>query len=582
MKTTPLTCACLTLAASQLAFGVEYRSQDGSGNNLSNSTWGQAGSQLMRLTPANYADGMSTVDSTLPNARVISNAVAQQSSPNPDARGLTEWSWVWGQFIDHDIDHSPFSSSTGNLPITIPSGDPVFGSMAGQEIAMSRTNYIAGTGENGIAREHPTMISAYIDGSMIYGGRANDNVDRPAWLRDTSNPGKLKVSDGGAFGDLLPTWEDSTSPGMANIFMPNMGTNAFVTGDVRANENNSLTLIHTIFVREHNRIVDVLAANHPTMDGDQLYDTARKIVTAEVQAITFHEYLPTLGVNINDYQGYDNSLQAGIFTEFSTAAFRLHSQINAVQLRLDAAGNVIAAGNSNLADQYFNPSEFLAGGVDPLVRGLSANVQEANDLRMPEALRSQLFQIFIGGVGLVDNATDLFAIDVQRGRDMGLGSYNDLRIALGLPEAMSFSDVTSDANIALQLSDLYGSIDKLEIFVGLLAEDLTADASIGETTAAIFQTQFELLRDSDRFWYENDLAGINADLLMMAEWDGLTEETAADWLANLTLCDILELNTGVTGLQDNVFFAAAVPEPSSVFLLSLSGLLLARRRRSQK
>lgn len=559
----------------------EYRTVDGSGNNQTVSQWGSAGDFLRRLTAPSYIDGMGAVDPSLPNARTVSNVLGTQTSSLPDSRNLSEWAWVWGQFLDHDMDHTPNASAAvnGTLPIPIPADDPVFGSMpAGSQINMTRNNYVYGTGTNFTPRVHTNMISSFLDGGMIYGGRAGEGATRSEWLRDPAAPGKLKVSDGGIYGDLLPKYE-AGAPAMANTMTPGMGANAYVAGDIRANENTSLLALHTVFVREHNRIVDVISAANPLMSSEELYQTAKKVVSAEIQAITANEYLPAMGVNLSTYDGYKADVDPGIFTEFSNAAFRVHTQINDVQLRLDAAGNVIAQGNSPLADAFFNPSKILEGGLDPIIRGLTTQTQEANDIFMVESLRSQLFQIFVGGTGLVDNATDLFAIDLQRGRDVGLGSFNDVRVALGLDPALTFSDVTANADLAAALESVYGDIGSLELFVGLFAEDLAAGSSMGETLVELWALQFENIRDGDRFWYENDLEGINSDLLMLAKWDGENDETAYDWLSNLTLSELLENNTGVEGMPENAFFAAAVPEPSQSILIALAGLLLGLRRR---
>lgn len=171
------------------------------------------------------------------------------------------------------------------------------------------------------------------------------------------------------------------------------------------------------------------------------------------------------------------------------------------------------------------------------------------------------------------------AIDVIRGRDVGLGSLNDVRAALGLSPYQDFFDITSNIGLAEELADVYGNIDTVDLFVGLLAEDHLFDASIGETTHAIFELQFSILRDSDRFWFQHDLEGINSDLLMVANWGGDGTSTTIDWLNSLTLADILHLNTNAR-VQSNVFFA--VPEPSAGLMLLFATLLIfpLNRRRS--
>ena len=583
---------CLLSFWSVSGWGQEYRTLDGTNNNLFDTNLGAMGTTLSRLTAANYADGVSSIDTALPNPREISNAIFSQSVSRPDERGLSEWAWVWGQFIDHDLDHTLTSNGAGTLSIPIPVGDPTFGSLPpGSAINVTRSAFVTGTGVT-TPREHENNISAWLDGGMVYGGRANDmpsGTDRSLWLRDPANTAKLRMTANPTFGDLLPMYEHGTSPTMANVNTPGMttgttpGDKAYVAGDVRANENTSLLAIQTVYAREHNRIVDVISTANPTLTQNELYDRARKIVGAEIQSITYREYLPAMGVNLNTYGGYDSNVDASIMTEFSTAAFRVaHSQINAMQLRLAADGSTITEGNLSLANAFFNPDTLLQGGLNPLIRGLAVQIQEANDGQMVDALRNQLFQIFIPGVGLVDNATDLAAVDILRSRDMGLGTYNDVRTQLGLAAATGFGDITSDAVLAAALSSLYADVNDLDLFVGLLVEDHLAGASLGETTERLYALQFEALRDGDRFWYENDLGGINSDLLLVADWDGTGEKTAYEWLSELGLTDILELNSDVTNLQSNVFFASPVPEPGSLVLLLCGMSWVHGRRRSKK
>lgn len=584
----------VAVVACDLLMAQDYRSFDGSGNNPSHPDWGIHGSTLGRLAPANYTNGYDSLDGALPNPRTISNRVFAQSESIPDARGLSEWVWVWGQFIDHDIDHTLVSSSAGMMHIPIPSDDPVFGGLPqGSAISVSRAMYQPGTGIDGsppIPREHPNNLTPWLDAGMVYGDRFLDgppSVLRSQWLRDPQDMAKLRVSDGGALGSLLPRYVHGESPVMANTHTPGMtssveGDLAYVAGDVRANENTSLLVTHTIFVREHNRLVDVMRQAGSSLSDQQLYDRARKIVGAQVQAITYNEYLPALGVNLPEYSGYRYDLHPTVFTEFTNAAFRTpHTQINSQQLRLDENGMPIAEGHLSLADSFFNPQKLLEGGLEPLIRGLAAQVQEASNTKMVDALRNQLFDIFVPGFGLVPSATDLAAIDIVRGRDVGLSPLNAVRSALGLSAHASFGDITSDGDLALGLAELYEQVDKIDLFVGLLAEDHLSGSNMGETTMAIFELQFGILRDSDRFWYQYDLDGVNSDLQKVAAWGGGQELAAIDWLNSLRLSDILNLNSNAR-VHSNVFFV--VPEPSSILLLFLAAVVcaLAPRRLARR
>lgn len=147
--------------------------------------------------------------------------------------------------------------------------------------------------------------------------------------------------------------------------LPRDENGGVLAGDVRAGENVALTSLHTLFAREHNRIVEELARIDPDLGDDELYDAARQRVETEVQAITYNEFLPLLlGENaIGAYQGYDPSVDPGISVEFSTAAFRFgHSLLSAEIERIDEDGSTIAAGNLALRDAFFSPDEIAENG----------------------------------------------------------------------------------------------------------------------------------------------------------------------------------------------------------------------------
>lgn len=102
-----------------------------------------------------------------------------------------------------------------------------------------------------------------------------------------------------------------------------------------------LLAMHTIWIREHNRIARELRKINPHWEGDVLFHEARKIVGAELQHITFKHWLPyVLGPKgmdmLGQYQGYDPTVNPSISNVFATAALRFgHSIINPVLTRLD-------------------------------------------------------------------------------------------------------------------------------------------------------------------------------------------------------------------------------------------------------
>ena len=176
--------------------------------------------------------------------------------------------------------------------------------------------------------------------------------------------GKMKTSTG----NLLPT--------DAGGF--------FLAGDVRANENPELTSLQTLFVREHNRVATQIAAANPTFNDEQIYQKARAWVIAELEAITYNEWLPTLlGSPLSPYTGYNPNVNPGISNEFATAGFRFgHSLVGADIEFLDNNGAEIADGLS-FADAFFNPGAVKANGIDPLLKYLSSDPSQELEARFP-------------------------------------------------------------------------------------------------------------------------------------------------------------------------------------------------------
>ena len=117
----------------------------------------------------------------------------------------------------------------------------------------------------------------------------------------------------------------------------------FMAGESRINENPGLMVLQTIWNREHNRIANFLGSINPQWSDERVYQAARKIVGAELQKITYFEYLPTMmgyaafNSLIGPYNGYNPNVDASIPNEFATAAFRVgHSMVKTTFTRLQS------------------------------------------------------------------------------------------------------------------------------------------------------------------------------------------------------------------------------------------------------
>lgn len=497
-----------------------YRTIDGTGNNSNDTTLGSTGDQLLRITAADYADGISQLaGANRPGARQISNEVFAQSTTTGNAYDYSSFLWIWGQFLDHDITLTPSDPAAGLAPIAVPLSDPYFDpdGTGTQTIDFTRSGFDPATGTTG-PRQYANSITAFIDASNVYG---SDAV-RAAALRDAG--GYLKTSDG----DLLPFNTD----GLPND--PSPDPSFFLAGDVRASENVALTAMHTLFVREHNRLVDKFKLSQPAWDDETLYQEAKKVVEAQMQAITFNEFLPRLiGKDaLSDYQGYRADVDPQISVIFSTAAYRFgHTMLSSTVQRLDEDGAESSFGHLALRDAFFRPDRLVnEGGIDDILRGAGVEEGEDIDTNIVDDVRNFLF----GPPGA--GGFDLAALNIQRGRDHGLTDYNSAREAYGLARVTSFAQITSDADLQNSLQELFGTVDNIDVFVGGLAEDHVPGALVGELFRAVLADQFTRLRDGDSFWYETRLS---------------VDELAT--VSNATLADIIERNSGIGHMQDDVF-----------------------------
>jgi peroxidase len=544
-----------------------FRSINGADNNLIHANWAAAGADLIRISPVAYADGISTPSqpNTL-SAREISNNLNNQSDPifsgldnlgAAQSRDLSDFAYVWGQFIDHDMDLTPTGS--GQL-FNIPPDPTRPADLMGVE-PFTRSTFDPATGTSkSNPRQQVNVNTSYLDLSQVYG---SSQVVADA-LR-TFHGGLMKTSPGG----FLPydnttyfTPAQITALNMANDAMQVPQSSLFAAGDVRANENIELTAVQTLFVRNHNRLAEQLHDLHPQWNDEQLYQEARKLNIATEEMITYNEFLPAiLGPNaLPAYTGYKDNVNASIATEFSTVGYRFgHSLLSNSVGRVNNNGTYIndPTGNAavNLAQDFFDPNligpnrlvDPLTGhvstGIGAILKADASNTANETDLLLIDEIRNLLFGI--------PNApgTDLAARDVQRARDDGIGTYNQVRVAYGLPAVKTFADITSNVTVQHELQATYGTVDKIDPFEGMLAEDHLPGADVGPTIKAILVKQFTALRDGDHFFYLNERF-TNQEVKLIEQAP--------------TLAQLIEHNTPITNLQSNVFY----------FKVSITGTVL--------
>jgi peroxidase len=551
----------------------EARGFDGTGNNLTDifRTIGAVGTRYRRLTPVEYENGINspagiappvgtrrplpdgTIPADRPSARLVSNVVADQAGQIiPNDRLMSDLIWGVGQFVNHDTDlaledNEAIANSLiaqgvpKDFPIPIPIDDPVFGPNGTNPSPLGylpfERNIFApetGTTINGMPGEAINTVTAWLDLSTVYG---SDPIKSSTLSQLTDGMLRTFPTDTGAL--LPPDFEGVTAGGAF------MGV-GFMAGDVRANENSSLVSQHTLWVRNHNRLAGELATAHPDWGNAELFERARQINIAQWQNIVVYEWLPALIGNnfVPGYSGYNPSIDPQTTNAFAVAALRIgHTLVSDRILRLDENYQPTPEGEIAFIENFGAPNITEGEDIDEIFRGLATGVAQEVDTKVIDDLRNGLPAV--GPVGF-----DLAAANIQRGRDRGLADYNELRrtLSIAMPElgihpVSSFAEITADPELQQKLAQLYGSVDDIDMWVGLMAEDHLPGASVGQTEQAILGFQYTMMRDGDRFWFENPI-----------ETGGFFTPAEITEIRNVRMSDIIELNTNVTGLRENVFF----------------------------
>ncbi|KAG6797659.1 peroxidasin [Apis mellifera caucasica] len=517
-----------------MCYHNKYRSIDGSCNNLRHPTWGSSYTGFRRVLQPIYENGFSSpigwekgrlyYGYPKPSARLISTTLIATHKVTSD-NGITHMVMQWGQFLDHDLDHALPAVSSESwdgidckkscdnaapcFPMDVPRNDPRVNNR--RCIDFIRTSAVCGSGATSILwgsftpREQLNQLTSYMDASQVYG--YDDALARD--LRDlTTDHGLLRE------GPIIPGHKPLL-PYASGQFVdcrrnPIESTiNCFVAGDIRANEQVGLLAMHTIWLREHNRIARSLRDMNPQWNGEKLYQEARKIVGAEMQHITYQQWIPhvfdgTAEELLGSYRGYDSNLDASVSNVFATAALRFgHTLIQPRLERFNESFQSIPQGPLKLRDAFFSPWRLVEeGGVDPLMRGMFAT---AAKLKLPEEnLNTELTEQLFRTAHAV--ALDLAAMNIQRGRDHALPGYLEWRRFCNMSHVETFEDLVGEirsAKVRQKLRELYGHPGNIDVWVGGVLEDQLPNAKVGPLFKCLLLEQFRRTRNGDRFWYEN-------------------------------------------------------------------------------
>ncbi|CAK9808026.1 Peroxidasin homolog [Anthophora quadrimaculata] len=555
----------------------KYRTFDGSCNRPMQ--LGSTMTPFKRLLPPNYADGIETPrraisGAELPSAREVSLKVHKPSpSSNPH---FTVMLAVYGQFLDHDITATAISQGINGssisccppssfithpecFPVAVSSGDPVFD--VAKRTCMNFVRSAPAPQCKLGPRQQLNQVTAFIDGSAVYGSDVGTARD----LREFSG-GRLRMQLTPDNRTLLPP-SMNQNDGCNRETERLRGRYCFAAGDARANENLHLTTMHLLWARQHNRIVDQLAKINPTWDDQTLYEETRRIVGAQLQHITYQEFVPIIlgefETSTRDLRplksGYrqwnddadDSNIDPSIANSFAAAAFRFaHTLLPGLMKVTDEQ-----QGTSSFVELHrmlFNPySLYSEGGVKSSVTTATRNMIQMTSAHVTSQLTNHLFEDPLGNVS-IPCGLDLVSLNIQRGRDHGLPGYSKWReyCGLGLPESFSDLEGHLDPQTLRDITSLYESVHDIDLYTGALSELPKAGAIVGPTFSCLISDQFVRLQRGDRFWYE-----------MPGEPHSFTEDQLAELRKTSLARLICDCSDGVTQIQAEVMRATGPENP---------------------
>ncbi|XP_071521126.1 salivary peroxidase/catechol oxidase-like isoform X2 [Panulirus ornatus] len=512
---------------------ARYRTISGHCNNLIHKEYGAAGHLLARMNPPVYDEALmrtrSVLGGLLPNPRVISLRLLDVPLAPASPRNLLVMQM--GQFIDHDLSvTSVIKDADGKkrncrpctswrepwcAPVPLPKYDPFISAR------------VEGTGE----RRCLPFIRSVAQGSVDASGRTilqqiNLNTAfldlSPIYGNDECTEKQLRQFYGGLLKSSL-RHHLLTLPAdfFAECNTPDQM--CFFSGDGRVNENLGLSVIHTLYHREHNRLAEALRWLNPHWQDERIYQEARRVNIAQYQHSLYKEYLPVvigyekaarhklIPQHDGYFLGYDDKVNPAILNEFSTAAFRMgHSQIPNTLVLIDPHYQLHST--VPIETTFHNTTFILSERhYDYVLRGMIQLAASPSDLSLADSVRHKLFK----KEGKPHSGEDLFVLNILRGRDHGLASYVTYLSVCGIREVSSFHDLKplmADEIIAI-LKATYTHVQDVDLFVGGLGEDHLPGALVGPTFACIITQQFLILKTGDRFWYESGDAGFSHEQL---------------------------------------------------------------------
>ncbi|XP_044018997.1 peroxidasin homolog pxn-2-like isoform X2 [Aphidius gifuensis] len=515
----------------------KYRTHNGKCNNPFNKNWGSSLEAYTRFLSPQYQDGVSLPNINLPSSRLISKKI---HSGNNDYRHpyLMAITSLFGQFIFNDISHTPKIKLTNGERLKCCDVDykyfhsECFPIQADNNIGCMEYSRSAPHPGNSLKcklgpREQINQATSYLDLSPIYG--TNDNISKI-----------LRLNKAG----LLNTQHNKLPMALKNFDYcrnKNKAFPCFLSGDTRINEHPGIALMHILFLREHNRVAEQLSKLNSHWNDEKLYQEARKIVIAEVQHITYNEFLPAVFGDSNldrfdlelvksgYFTGYDTRIDATVSNAGASVGLLFIAALTPKTLDLIDSGSSSKSGERILLSSFYAPQElYEAGAIDRLISGATAGHSRQP---LPPSLNEVLLDRYFHDGKTSDNAVDYAAQLIQQGRDHGLPSYTHWRSFCDLTEVKNFHDLesTMSNDTITRIEKVYRNVEDIDLVTGALSEIPVEGSVMGPTFACLLGQTFRNIRLGDRYWYEN---GLTPGSFTLKQLDEIRKSTMARILCN--------------------------------------------------
>ncbi|XP_053598578.1 peroxidase-like [Microplitis demolitor] len=490
---------------------LRYRTYSGRCNNLLHPSWGAALESYTRILPPEYQDGVSLPRLYEPSAREVSINVFPNGIDikHPYLMVITT---LFGQFIANDLAHTPkmvlpdgnkFKCCNVDYDNFHPECFPIKTENYSGCMEYTRSAPHPGNTYQGCklgSRQQINQASSFLDLSTIYGN--SEYVTH-----------SLRANRSG----LLNTQKKNLPIPLKNMDDCRNDEKAlpcFSSGDLRINENPGITLMYVLFLREHNRIAERLSVLNPHWNDETLFQESRRIVIAEMQHITYNEFLPVIIGESNLHRYNLRSTKSGASTFYdpridptlpnavaSAGLFFFTALTLKISDTMESRLTAKSSDRSTFSTFYAHQGLHEIGAISRLIT--SATVGHLKEpLRLNEILSKRYF--------LYDEKTNQVIIDyvaqvIQQGRDHGLPPYIRWRPFCNLAGVEAFTDLrsTMSKDSIKRLQHVYRNVGDIDLITGALLELPIKDAVMGPTFHCLISFAFRNIRLGDRYWYEN-------------------------------------------------------------------------------